>query len=46
VAIPMGQLPELHTLYFWHPRAIIADDATATASAPIAMALMKSLLQA
>ena len=42
VAMPMGQRPEPQALYLWHPRAMSGPDASATASAPMAMALAQS----
>ena len=42
VAIPTGHMPVPQIRYCWHPRAIRAADAIATASAPIAMAFAKS----
>ena len=42
VATPTGHMPVPQIRYCWHPRAISAAEAIATASAPIAMAFAKS----
>ena len=42
VATPTGHMPVPQIRYCWHPKAIRAAEATATASAPMAMAFAKS----